>query len=161
MSLCGNKLALRATSTRPNRLRLALREVLRHECVRTSAPFHPWSTSSPRPRPVEFYSLLTEVLEIIRVNPYGHQQPYEKYVGGLSGCFSKRGCFQHRLVYDGRELEPPGARLLDQLNRCRPGVFGNAEEFGAESDSLGSGSSPCRYWPNADRSDRDRVVVPN
>ena len=68
----------------------------------------------------------------------------------------QRGCFQHRLVYDDCEINPPGARLLDQSNRCRRGVFGSAEESGAESDLFGYALhrgipdefNMCAVWPN-------------
>lgn len=42
----------------------------------------------------------TRLLEIIKVNPYSHNPPYEKLVGDLSGCYSRRINLQHRLVYE-------------------------------------------------------------
>ena len=47
----------------------------------------------------------TRLLEIIRVNPYSHHPPYEKLVGDLSGCYSRRINLQHRLVYEVHESD--------------------------------------------------------
>ena len=45
------------------------------------------------------------LLEIIGVNPYSHQPHYEKPVGDLSGCYSRRINLQHRLVYEVHESD--------------------------------------------------------
>jgi len=47
----------------------------------------------------------TRLLEIIMVNPYSHHPPYEKLVGDLSGCYSRRINLQHRLVYEVHESD--------------------------------------------------------
>lgn len=39
------------------------------------------------------------LLELIRVNPYQNPPPYEKLLGDLSGCYSRRINSQHRFVY--------------------------------------------------------------
>jgi toxin YoeB len=40
-----------------------------------------------------------ELIEILRDNPYMTPPPFEKLLGDLSGAFSRRINFQHRLVY--------------------------------------------------------------
>lgn len=40
------------------------------------------------------------LLDIIAANPYQNPPPYEKLVGDLKGCFSRRINIQHRLVYE-------------------------------------------------------------
>ena len=39
------------------------------------------------------------LLEILKENPYLKPPPYEKLLGDLSGAYSRRINFQHRLVY--------------------------------------------------------------
>lgn len=39
------------------------------------------------------------LLEVIKENPYQNPPPYEKLVGDLNGCYSRRINIQHRLVY--------------------------------------------------------------
>ena len=46
----------------------------------------------------------TELLEIIRENPFHTPPPVEKLVGDLSGAYARRINIQHRLVY--QVLEP-------------------------------------------------------
>ncbi len=41
-----------------------------------------------------------ELLAVIKDNPFQNPQPYEKLVGDLSGTYSRRINFQHRLVYE-------------------------------------------------------------
>ena len=40
-----------------------------------------------------------EIIELLKVDPYKNPPPYEKLVGDLTGCFSRRINIQHRLVY--------------------------------------------------------------
>lgn len=39
------------------------------------------------------------LLELITVNPYQNPPPYEKLLGNLNSCYSRRINAQHRLVY--------------------------------------------------------------
>ncbi|GAB5382103.1 MAG: Txe/YoeB family addiction module toxin [Aliiglaciecola sp.] len=39
------------------------------------------------------------LIEILKVNPFQTPPTYEKLVGDLSGCYSRRINIQHRLVY--------------------------------------------------------------
>lgn len=39
------------------------------------------------------------LLEVIKDNPYQNPPPYEKLVGDLNSCYSRRINIQHRLVY--------------------------------------------------------------
>lgn len=41
-----------------------------------------------------------KLLGVIAKNPYQNPPPYEKLVGDLAGCFSRRINIQHRLVYE-------------------------------------------------------------
>ena len=41
-----------------------------------------------------------KLLEIISENPWNSYPPYEKLVGDLRGCYSRRINAQHRLVYE-------------------------------------------------------------
>jgi toxin YoeB len=41
-----------------------------------------------------------ELLDLISINPYQTPPPYEKQKGILSGCYSRRISYQHRLVYE-------------------------------------------------------------
>jgi len=41
-----------------------------------------------------------KLLDIIETNPFQNPPPYEKLVGDLSGCYSRRITIQHRLVYE-------------------------------------------------------------
>ena len=40
-----------------------------------------------------------EIITILKVDPYKNPPPYEKLLGDLTGCFSRRINIQHRLVY--------------------------------------------------------------
>lgn len=40
-----------------------------------------------------------ELLKILELNPFQNSPRYEKLVGDLSGAYSRRINFQHRLVY--------------------------------------------------------------
>lgn len=44
-----------------------------------------------------------KVLDILETNPYQNPPPFEKLVGNLTGCYSRRINFQHRIVY---KIEP-------------------------------------------------------
>ncbi len=46
-----------------------------------------------------------KLLQIIQVNPYTNPPPYEKFVGDLSGTYSRRINIQHRIVYQVIENE--------------------------------------------------------
>ena len=46
-----------------------------------------------------------KLIEIIKVNPYQNLPPYEKLIGDLSGAYSRRINYQHRLVYQVLEDE--------------------------------------------------------
>lgn len=48
---------------------------------------------------------VSELLEILKNNPYQKPPPYEKLVGDLSGAISRRINIQHRLVYQILEKE--------------------------------------------------------
>ncbi len=41
-----------------------------------------------------------KLLEVLKQNPFQNPPPYEKLVGDLSGCYSRRINIQHRLVYE-------------------------------------------------------------
>ncbi|MSP53000.1 MAG: Txe/YoeB family addiction module toxin [Gammaproteobacteria bacterium] len=41
-----------------------------------------------------------KLLDIIKKNPYQNPPPYEKLMGDLCGCLSRRINIQHRLVYE-------------------------------------------------------------
>ena len=45
------------------------------------------------------------LIEILKINPFQTPPSYEKLVGDLSGCFSRRINIQHRLVYQVFESE--------------------------------------------------------
>lgn len=40
------------------------------------------------------------LLTLLAANPYQNPPPYEKLVGDLQGCFSRRINIQHRLIYE-------------------------------------------------------------
>lgn len=40
------------------------------------------------------------LLEVVQENPFSNPPPYEKLVGDLNGCYSRRINLQHRLVYE-------------------------------------------------------------
>jgi Txe/YoeB family toxin of toxin-antitoxin system len=46
-----------------------------------------------------------ELIEILKINPFQNPPTYEKLVGDLSGCYSRRLNIQHRLVYQVIESE--------------------------------------------------------
>ena len=39
------------------------------------------------------------LIELLKTDPFQNPPPYEKLVGNLSGCYSRRINAQHRLVY--------------------------------------------------------------
>lgn len=45
------------------------------------------------------------LLSVLSENPFQNPPPYEKLVGNLSGFYSRRISFQHRLVYSVHEEE--------------------------------------------------------
>ena len=46
-----------------------------------------------------------KIIDIIKQNPFQNPPPYEKLVGDLSGAYSRRINYQHRLVYQVLEKE--------------------------------------------------------
>ena len=44
-------------------------------------------------------SKATEIIDILKTNPYQTPPPYEKLIGDLSGAYSRRINIQHRIVY--------------------------------------------------------------
>lgn len=42
---------------------------------------------------------IENLLSLMKVNPYQNPPPYEKLLGNLSQCYSRRINSQHRLVY--------------------------------------------------------------
>lgn len=47
----------------------------------------------------------SELIETLKVNPFQNPPTYEKLVGDLSGCYSRRLNIKHRLVYQVIESE--------------------------------------------------------
>lgn len=45
------------------------------------------------------------LIEIVRQNPYQNPPPYEKLLGALRGCYSRRINIQHRFIYQIYENE--------------------------------------------------------
>lgn len=45
------------------------------------------------------------LLDVVQQNPYQNPPPYEKLVGDLDGCYSRRINIHHRLVYEVLESE--------------------------------------------------------
>ena len=41
-----------------------------------------------------------KLLDVLRLNPWQNPPPYEKLIGDLKGCCSRRITIQHRLVYE-------------------------------------------------------------
>ena len=41
-----------------------------------------------------------KLLDVLQQNPWQNPPPYEKLIGDLSGCCSRRINIQHRLVYE-------------------------------------------------------------
>ncbi len=41
-----------------------------------------------------------KLLDVIESDPFRNPPPYEKLVGDLAGCYSRRINIQHRLVYE-------------------------------------------------------------
>ena len=41
-----------------------------------------------------------ELLDVIAADPFANPPRYEKLVGDLAGCYSRRITIQHRLVYE-------------------------------------------------------------
>ena len=46
-----------------------------------------------------------KLIDLIKQNPFQNPPPYEKLVGDLSGAYSRRINYQHRLVYQVLEKE--------------------------------------------------------
>ena len=46
-----------------------------------------------------------KLLEVLKENPFKNPPPYEKLVGELQGCYSRRINIQHRLIYSVYEEE--------------------------------------------------------
>ena len=46
-----------------------------------------------------------QLLEVLAINPYQNPPPYEKLVGDLRGCYSRRINIHNRLVYEVLESE--------------------------------------------------------
>jgi toxin YoeB len=46
-----------------------------------------------------------KLLEVLKENPFKNPPPYEKLVGELQGCYSRRINIQHRLIYNVYEEE--------------------------------------------------------
>jgi len=46
-----------------------------------------------------------QLLDVLTVNPYQNPPPYEKLVGDLRGCYSRRINIHNRLVYEVLESE--------------------------------------------------------
>jgi len=46
-----------------------------------------------------------QLLDVVQANPYQNPPPYEKLVGDLHGCYSRRINIKHRLVYEVLEDE--------------------------------------------------------
>ena len=45
------------------------------------------------------------LLDVVADNPFSSPPPFEKLVGDLNGCYSRRINLQHRLVYEVLESE--------------------------------------------------------
>lgn len=43
---------------------------------------------------------VNKLLDILEMNPYQTPPPYEKLVGDLTSCYSRRVNIQHRIVYE-------------------------------------------------------------
>lgn len=52
-----------------------------------------------------------KVLDVLENDPYQNPPPFEKLVGDLSGCYSRRINIQHRIVYK-IETEDHAVRIL-------------------------------------------------
>lgn len=46
-----------------------------------------------------------QLFDVLTVNPYQNPPPYEKFVGDLRGCYSRRINIHNRLVYEVLESE--------------------------------------------------------
>jgi Txe/YoeB family toxin of toxin-antitoxin system len=46
-----------------------------------------------------------QLFDVLTVNPYQNPPPYEKLVGDLRGCYSRRINIHNRLVYEVLEFE--------------------------------------------------------
>ena len=60
-----------------------------------------------------------EFTAICRSNPYQNPPPYEKLVGDLLGCYSRRINEQHRYIYD---VQPNADNLLDETGAPYKGI---------------------------------------
>ncbi|MEA5535230.1 Txe/YoeB family addiction module toxin [Crocosphaera sp. XPORK-15E] len=50
-------------------------------------------------RNIGLFDKAKEMVAILRENPFLNPPPYEKLVGNLKGCYSRRLNVKHRLVY--------------------------------------------------------------
>lgn len=48
---------------------------------------------------IGLFPKIKEIVGILRENPFLSPPPYEKLVGNLKGCYSRRLNIKHRLVY--------------------------------------------------------------
>ena len=53
----------------------------------------------------ELQGKVQQLLDVLTVNPYQNPPPYEKLVGDLRGCYSRRINIHNRLVYEVLESE--------------------------------------------------------
>ncbi|MFT5114259.1 MAG: toxin YoeB [Parasphingorhabdus sp.] len=69
---------------------------------------HLYKTNSKRCLKLSSSGLKSKAVELIQVlkrNPYQNPLPFEKLIGDLAGCCSRRINIQHRLVYKILEKE--------------------------------------------------------
>lgn len=53
----------------------------------------------PKLKEIGLKDKVSQLVNIIRINPYQNPPPYEKLIGDLSGAYSRRINNKHRLVY--------------------------------------------------------------
>lgn len=46
-----------------------------------------------------------QLIDLLKENPFQNPPPYEKLIGDLKDCYSRRINVQHRLVYKVKEVE--------------------------------------------------------
>ena len=63
------------------------------------------SKDIPKLKAAHLDKTATNLIGVIRENPYQNPPPYEKLVGNLNGLYSRRLNRQHRLVYRVMEEE--------------------------------------------------------
>ncbi len=59
----------------------------------------------PKLKEIRLNNKLSQLIDVIRANPYQNPPPYEKLLGDLSGAYSRRINNKHRLVYQVLEEE--------------------------------------------------------